>query len=162
VHSLKRQEIALAEGDIEALSRILFWKPAKTKELLLSVGAPSSPLLSNLLLMDFDVNVADSWKRIGVALHAICGRLVVLSRCSSKLQEIEGTVITLCGQMESPKLTINPGKTVRVSKRDSRRITGLTISNDARVSLGRDQKGRIRATVHHYATEGLRRNSGSS
>jgi hypothetical protein len=54
--------------------------------------------------------------------------------------------------MKSPQLTINPGKTVRVSKRDSRRITGLTISNDARVSLGRDRKRSIRASVHHYVT----------
>ncbi|MCX6629203.1 MAG: retron St85 family RNA-directed DNA polymerase [Candidatus Solibacter sp.] len=149
---IEKQKTTLAEGDIEALSRILFWKPKKTNDLLLSIGAPSSPLLSNLLLMDFDVNVSASCEKIGVAYTRYADDLSFSADVSSKLQEIERAVVTLCRQMKSPKLTINPGKTVRVSKRDSRRITGLTISNDARVFLGRDQKRRIRASVHHYVT----------
>jgi RNA-directed DNA polymerase len=39
---------------------------------------------------------------------------------------------------------------VRVSKKRSRRVTGLVLSNEGRVSLGRDQKRTIRAAVHHF------------
>jgi retron-type reverse transcriptase len=109
-------------------------------------------MLSNLLLMNFDVNVAASCEKLGVAYTRYADDLSFSADVSSKLQKIERAIVTLCRQMKSPQLTINPGKTVRVSKRDSRRITGLTISNDARVSLGRDRKRSIRASVHHYVT----------
>ena len=48
----------LTDQDVEALTRILFWKPRGTNELHLSIGAPSSPLLSNILLWEFDSMVA--------------------------------------------------------------------------------------------------------
>ena len=71
---------------------------------------------------------------------------------SLRLAAIEQYVIDLCRRMDSPRLTINPDKIVRVSKKKARRVTGLILTNEAKLSIGRDQKRRIRATVHHFAT----------
>jgi hypothetical protein len=59
-------------------------------------------------------------------------------------------VVKLWDRLTSRKLTINPEKIVRVSKKQSRRVTGPVLTNEARISVGCDQKGQIRATVHHF------------
>ena len=71
---------------------------------------------------------------------------------SEKLRLVEEMVNRFSADLESPRLTLKKEKTVRVSKKRARRVTGLILTNDARVSLGRDQKRRIRATVHHFVT----------
>jgi hypothetical protein len=71
---------------------------------------------------------------------------------SSRLQVVEKLVGELCEKLKSPKLKINHAKTARVSKRTSRRVTGLVLSNDRSVSLGRSEKRRIRASVHYFVT----------
>ena len=48
-----------------------------------------------------------------------------------------------------PHLKLNLQKTRLASKSTSRRVTGLVISNDGKVSLGRDRKRLISAMVHH-------------
>ena len=50
-----------------------------------------------------------------------------------------------------PQLQINSRKTVFGSKAHRRRVTGLILSNDGSVSLGRDRKRCIRAQIHHFA-----------
>lgn len=47
-------------------------------------------------------------------------------------------------------LRVNTDKTVHTSKKGHRRVTGLVLSNEGKVSLGRDKKRKIRATLHNY------------
>lgn len=147
----------LNDGEIEVLSRILFWKPKGTNEMRLSIGAPSSPLLSNILLADFDEQVTSFCSDLGVVYTRYADDLSFSADISSKLQQTEQMLMALCQSLQSPRLTVNTEKTVRVSKKKSRRVTGLVLSNDAKVSLGRDQKRRIRANVHHFVTGKLSR-----
>jgi RNA-directed DNA polymerase len=149
---MNRQNSKLAEEDLEALSRILFWRPKGTRELCLSIGAPTSPILSNMILFDFDSRVTEFCTRLGVVYTRYADDLSFSADQSTKLQQAEEMVSQLCHGLSSPKLSINTKKTVRVSKKWSRRITGLIITNDAKVSLGREQKRRIRASVHHFVT----------
>ena len=69
---------------------------------------------------------------------------------SGKLEMVENGILQICKKIKRPRLVINPDKVARVSKKQARRVTGLVITNDAKVSLGRDQKRRIRAAVHHF------------
>jgi RNA-directed DNA polymerase len=71
---------------------------------------------------------------------------------SEDLQHVEQAVLHWCDISVSPRLTVNQKKTVRASKRDSRRVTGLILTNDRKISLGRDAKRTIRATMHRFAT----------
>jgi RNA-directed DNA polymerase len=149
---LKKKVVDLEGGDIEALSLILFWKPKGANKLSLSIGAPSSPLVSNLLLYDFDERVASYCSKHGTMYTRYADDLSFSSNASSELKTVESFVAGLCKRNASPKLTLNSEKLVRVSKRVSRRITGLVITNDAKVSLGREKKRQIRASVHHFIT----------
>ena len=75
---------------------------------------------------------------------------------SESLRQVEEMVKQVTASIESPKLTLNAEKTVRVSKKRSRRVTGLVLTNDAKVSLGRDHKRRTRAALHHFVTGRLK------
>ena len=76
-------------------------------------------------------------------------------RSSKTLARIEALVIETCARQTSPVLLINEAKTARVSRRESRRVTGLVLTNDGKVSIGRELKRRIRAQMHYFATDRL-------
>lgn len=139
-------------AEVEALSRILFWNPKRTNDMCLSIGAPSSPLMSNILLRDFDDQVANFCSAFEVSYTRYADDLSFSANVSENLRQVEVKVNRLCEGLESPKLTLNREKTVRVSKKRSRRVTGLVLTNDGRVSLGRDYKRRVRSSVHYFLT----------
>jgi hypothetical protein len=154
-HYLKKNGVDFDKETVEALCRVLFWRPKGTKDLCLSIGAPTSPLLSNILMLEFDRSVSAFCAGQGVAYTRYADDLTFSAKISDPLASVETMVHGLCRRMRHPSLTINEQKTVRVSKGDSRRVTGLVLTNDRQVSLGRDLKRRIRAWVHHFATDRL-------
>jgi RNA-directed DNA polymerase len=149
---LKKNKANLDNEEIEALCQILFWTPKGTTDLSLSIGAPTSPLLSNVLMVDFDRRISLFCEARRVAYTRYADDLSFSSARSEQLQAVERAVVNWCRRSRSPALTINPGKTVRVSKRDARRVTGLVLTNDRKISLGRDEKRRIRARMHYFVT----------
>ena len=149
---MRRAKTGLGEDEIKALCRILFWAPKGVSDLCLSIGAPTSPTLSNILMMNFDRQVSIVCRKHRVAYTRYADDLSFSATTSDQLSTVEDEVLRICRSMRSPRLTINSAKTVRVSKRDARRVTGLVLSNDQRVSIGRHEKRRIRASLHHFVT----------
>lgn len=152
---LRKHRTDLDKESIEALCRILFWRPKGTPDLCLSIGAPTSPMLSNILMIDFDRRVSTFCAAHNVTYTRYADDLSFSADSSEQLKVVEKAVLELCGRSKSPSLTINQEKTVRVSKREARRVTGLVLTNDRKVSLGREEKRRIRAWVHHFVTNRL-------
>jgi RNA-directed DNA polymerase len=151
---LKRQQSTFDADEIGALCSILFWVPKDklVPDLCLSIGAPSSPMLSNILMFDFDHRIAGICRKRGVAYTRYADDLSFSSARSEDLAVAEKAVMDFCERVKSPLLVVNQAKTVRVSRAKSRRVTGLVLSNDRKVSLGRETKRRIRAWMHHFAT----------
>jgi RNA-directed DNA polymerase len=104
---LARRGVQISETETNALTRILFWKPKGTNDMRLSIGAPSSPMLSNILMMEFDATVSEFCVGHGVVYTRYADDLSFSARLSSSLQETEGMVIKLCKRLRSPKLTLN-------------------------------------------------------
>jgi RNA-directed DNA polymerase len=152
---LRKNNTTLDKDTVEALCRILFWRPKGTKDLCLSIGAPSSPMLSNILMHDFDQRISAFCFPRRVRYTRYADDLTFSADTSDRLAQAEQAVLKLVGRLKSPALVINHDKTVRVSKKDLRRVTGLVLTNDEKVSLGREQKRRIRAWMHHFATNRL-------
>ncbi|OFW39407.1 MAG: hypothetical protein A3J28_02565 [Acidobacteria bacterium RIFCSPLOWO2_12_FULL_60_22] len=149
---IRKQQIQITDQEVAALSRILFWNPKGTKDMCLAIGAPSSPGLSNILMFEFDSAVEAFCSEAGVSYTRYADDLSFSANLSDELRRVEEWVTHLCDNLESPRLSLNREKTVRVSKKRARRVTGLVLTNDSKVSIGRDQKRRIRASVHHFAT----------
>jgi RNA-directed DNA polymerase len=87
---------------------LLFPQPARL--LCLAIGAPSSPLLSNVLPCDFDREVSQFCSKLGVAYTRYADDLSFSANSSSLLATVEDMVSTLCERTASPRLTLNRDK----------------------------------------------------
>jgi retron-type reverse transcriptase len=144
--------LAISPEDIVRLKKILFWNKGRTGKLIMSIGAPSSPMLSNILLHGFDKRVQAFCTRKRIRYTRYADDLTFSTNRPNVLREIEVQVREICEEMQHPKLTVNAEKTLHASSAGSRRVTGLVLANSGSVSLGRDRKRLIRSQVHHFLT----------
>ena len=154
-NSHRSTQLPILEADRHQLSRILFWRPAGSSTLVMSIGAPSSPVLCNVLLYDFDVMVERYCRTVSVTYTRYADDMTFSCDAPWRLKEVETWVKQLVGEIKSPKLRINPSKTIHVSKKSNRRVTGLVLANSGAVSLGRDRKRKLRAMVHRFLNGGM-------
>jgi RNA-directed DNA polymerase len=133
------------ESDVEVFCRFVCrWR-------FLTIGAPTSPTLSNILCYELDERLSL------LATHANCSYtryaddLFFSTELPNVLKSIESSVLDICSNLSIPKnLTINSSKTRHSSKRGRRRVTGLVLSTDKTISVGRNLKRKIRSLIHKY------------
>ena len=131
--------------------RLFFRKSRGDSRLLLSAGAPSSPFISNTLMYSFDESVCGFCISNGVTYSRYADDLAFSSMDCSKLKDIPEFLVATIKQLGQLNLVINESKTVLVSKRENRNLTGLVLTNDGSVSLGRERKRLIRSMIHKYS-----------
>jgi RNA-directed DNA polymerase len=139
-----------SEEEISYLSKILFWRKARKNVPQLSIGAPSSPLLSNILLFNFDLKIESLCAGCGVTYTRYADDLSFSTNERLILNGLERQVEDICKKTRPPRLTLNTTKTVHASKKGLRRVTGLVLTNEGRVSLGRERKRKLSAGFHRY------------
>ncbi len=141
----------LSSDDIDLLSRILFWQPRGEQGLRLSIGAPTSPCLSNAVLFEFDTTISNQCREKKVTYTRYADDMAFSTNEECVLSEIHEAVKSVCRSMASPELNLNEPKTVYTSMKHRRRVTGLILANSGAVSLGRSRKREIRAAIHRFS-----------
>jgi RNA-directed DNA polymerase len=136
------------QHDITNLKKILFWNKEHSGELVMSIGAPSSPMLSNILMYDFDSVVQSICEQRRVQYTRYADDLTFSTSERHVLREVKLAIEQLCREIPYPRLFINEPKTVHASRAKSRRVTGLTLTNEGSISVGRERKRLIRAQIH--------------
>ena len=134
----------LADIDIEIILKIV------CKDGALTIGAPSSPILSNALLYEIDCHISKLCSSRKIVYSRYADDLFLSTNhpniLSSTLQLIRNDLKT----RQSPKLKINEKKTVFTSRKRKRMAAGLVLTSDKKLSIGRKKKREIRALVHQY------------
>jgi retron-type reverse transcriptase len=137
--------------EIDYLSRILFWKQKRRGELRLSIGAPSSPILSNILLYRFDIEVSELCLHRGLTYTRYADDMTFSTNEAKALYRMEFEIPEICTRIASPRLFLNRDKTIHASKKTARRVTGLVLTNDGKVSIGKEKKRQVRAGLHNFS-----------
>lgn len=119
-------------------------------ELVLSTGAPSSPLISNAIMYSFDNQINDLCLENGIAYTRYSDDLSFSCNHKDILFAYPAIVERILRDIKSPSISINSQKTVFSSKADKRRVTGLIINNNGNISLGREKKREIRTLVYLF------------
>jgi RNA-directed DNA polymerase len=140
----------VSEADLKRLTSILFWRALKKRPLQLSIGAPSSPYLSNAMMLKFDLEVDGFCREKQVAYTRYADDLTFSMKDKALRTIVLQKVCEILKALPYPTLTINEQKTIYCSKANRRIITGLVISNDCNVSLGHSKKRLIRAMFHNF------------
>lgn len=141
----------ISPDDAEKLSRILFRRQPGERTLRLSIGAPSSPFISNSIMFSFDERIQGYCDANEVAYTRYADDLAFSTNKPHILDRLLDFVQTTCNQIDYPILNLNREKTVFVSKKQSRQLTGITLTNDGLLSIGRLRKREIRAMTHRAA-----------
>jgi RNA-directed DNA polymerase len=136
--------------EVRELGRLLFWLPKGEHQPRLSIGAPSSPFISNSLLFDVDVAISMAARNVGATYTRYADDLTFSTSIAHSLDHMASAVREIVRAAAYPRLTLNEAKTVYASMRGRREVTGMVIANGGAVSLGRDRKRKIRAMYHKH------------
>jgi RNA-directed DNA polymerase len=112
----------------------------------MTIGAPSSPLLSNILMYEFDLNVHEWCRNRGIIYTRYADDMFFSTNRANLLKEAETFVLHKVNTISCPhNLEINHKKTRHVSKKGRRNITGLVITSSGEISVGRKRKRYIKS-----------------
>lgn len=153
-HLLKTQT-AFSEVERTIIKRLLLRAKRKDPNLRLSIGAPSSPFISNCIMAEFDEIVADYCRDNGLIYSRYADDIAMSTQFPNKLDSAKIFLENLLEKLEYVDLSLNKEKTVNVSIKNRRVLTGLVLSNDGNVSIGRDRKRKIRSQVHAMVNKEL-------
>ena len=122
------------------------------REQALTIGAPTSPGLSNAICHQLDGHLSAMASSASVEFTRYADDLFFSSKVPHVLPDIEQQVRRILGDLEMPaNLQLNQEKTQHFSKRQRRQVTGLVLTPDGRVTVGRHRKRYIRRQIHRLA-----------
>ncbi|WP_115717623.1 retron St85 family RNA-directed DNA polymerase [Gallaecimonas mangrovi] len=133
----------------DMIRRICFYKNDR-----LAIGYPSSPIISNIVMNEFDSKVSTliSDRKYGKVIYTRYADDLVLSTdkkgaCSEIIKEI----INLIQGTSSPNISVNHSKTkLGSSTGGSASVTGLKICSGGHITIHRKQKDHIRLLLSLY------------
>lgn len=154
----------IQSADRASLVQLFCWRRKPAGQLRLSIGAPSSPAISNTVMYEFDLRTFNYCSDLGVNYTRYADDLAFSTSSPRVLDQVHRFVRQLCKEMAYPRLALHSGKTVFTSRKRNRQLTGLVLTNEGDVSLGREKKRELRAMVHraslgqldHDSTQRLR------
>lgn len=155
--ALKKHNIEFAVEDKNLLEKILFFNPSKKSggKLVLSIGAPSSPFISNFIMHCFDETISKTCLSLNVDYTRYADDLTFSSNAKNILFSIPALVKETLRDHFDNAITVNEVKTVFSSKAHNRHITGITITNENKLSIGRQRKRYISSLIHRFSINQL-------
>ena len=141
--------MALDDGDLDVIGSIVCRKGA------LTIGAPSSPVLSNAIMYDFDCFVVDLCRNLDVNYSRYADDMFFSCNLPNVLSDIYEGVRRDLRHRDWPNLRVNERKTVYSSKKRRRVATGVVLTPNGELSIGRKMKRKIRTLTHLYSKGNL-------
>lgn len=141
--------IPLSKQDIDFVVRI-FCKDGR-----ITIGAPSSPKITNAIMFTFDEQVADFADSRGVTYTRYADDLFLSAFDLQNLLEVEKFVRDAIANHRTPRLRLNEEKTLYLSKAGHRSVTGIVLTPEGKISLGRPRKREIKSLIFKAMSNNL-------
>ncbi|TCS38086.1 retron St85 family RNA-directed DNA polymerase [Reinekea marinisedimentorum] len=149
--------LEVADRDKWLLTKLLFWSPNKSSSgrLILSVGAPSSPLVSNFIMYPFDIRMSEYCFANGLKYTRYADDITLSTNKRGCLFDLPDYIKGVLANEYQGKLSVNESKTVFSSKAHNRHVTGITITNKGSLSIGRQRKRYISSLIYQFSSDQL-------
>ena len=142
----------ISKPDMKKIAKILFWSPkGSTKDDVLSVGAPSSPYISNIMLYEFDNYINEASIEMGIKYSRYADDLTFSGESLRDLKKISSIVKDTLLSLFDNKIIVNELKTVIISPGFNKFVTGITLTEDGSISIGRKRKRLIFSLTHKFS-----------
>lgn len=145
---IRRHASSVSEVDSLVITRSCMWAKERQFPLRLCIGAPSSPFLSNSIMYEFDDLISKKAGEFGIAYTRYADDLTFSSGMEGVLTEFHSIVEEIVAGLSYPQLRLNDSKTVHASRAGRRMVTGVVITPQGGLSVGRDRKRLVRAMAH--------------
>ncbi|MCO6178786.1 retron St85 family RNA-directed DNA polymerase [Ciceribacter sp. RN22] len=116
----------------------------------LTIGAPSSPAITNTMMFEFDRRVHEACQSRELVYTRYADDIFVSSFGPGKLEGMEKIILQSKRDIPHLRLQLNHQKTACLSKKYSRKVTGVVITPQHTLSVGRDRKREIKALIHQW------------
>ncbi|WP_321363038.1 retron St85 family RNA-directed DNA polymerase [uncultured Celeribacter sp.] len=117
----------------------------------LTIGAPSSPSITNAMMFPFDQLLFDYCAKRNLVYTRYADDIFISSYAPDQLLNLEARIAETKRQIPHLSIRLNRQKTVHLSKKYHRSVAGVTITPDHRLSIGRSRKREIKALVHRWS-----------
>lgn len=155
--------LSLSELDKKLVSHIFFWNPNnkdKThKKLILSVGSPSSPMISNAIMYFFDSEINIHCSSISMVYTRYADDLSISGNDKDKLKSVIQFIRTRLYDLFNGRIILNDLKTILISPGYNKFITGITLTSQGGLSIGRKRKRYIFGLIYKYIKNELQEDS---
>lgn len=138
--------IRISDRDLKFLEKLLFVR-RKDGVWALPIGAPSSPIVSNIVMSDVDKKLSHIADTFDSTYTRYADDLIFSTRVKGRGREILRAIQKLLKEISSPCLQLNPKKTHFMSRNCRRVVTGLIITPEGRISIGRSKKRMLRSLL---------------
>lgn len=142
-------QIPVSDEDISFVARVV------CKGNAITIGAPSSPVISNAVLYNFDVKVTELSTKYAVTYTRYADDLYFSTCLPNVLTTLLAEVKAVLQTLPFPKVIINDDKTIFTSRKRRIVVTGLVVTTDRKISLGREKKRHIRGLLHRFSENRL-------
>ena len=130
--------------------RLLFVKIVCRRKRL-TIGAPTSPALSNVVCYDLDGVLASLAMKEDVIYSRYADDMFFSTERRDVLGKLAVEVVkTVEGVALPANLKVNHEKTRHLSRRGRRIVTGIVLGSGGELSIGRGRKRYIRSLIHRY------------
>lgn len=148
INNMNYLDKSLTENDITLINLFVF------KSNQLTIGAPSSPIISNIILFDLDSYLFNICNNHSIIYTRYADDLYF---SSTKPNLLSGVISLLKEYLKSYyiKLSINEDKNIFTSKKRHQQITGLTLTTMNKLSVGKAKKREIRTLIYKYSINDL-------
>ena len=147
-----RHNLSFSPAELNTLNKSLFWSPSKKSngKLILSIGAPSSPLISNSIMYFFDDALTSICNEKKITYTRYADDLTFSTNKKNELFNTPDDVRTLLKNEFSNSIRINEKKTLYSSKGHNRHVTGVTLTNNHKISVGRTKRREVSSLIHRF------------
>lgn len=150
-YNFPKNVMEIDKKDVQTITSIVCRKG------VLTIGAPSSPILSNAIMYDFDSFVVELCHGWNINYTRYADDLFFSCKIPNVLSILLEKIKSNLREREWPNLRINKGKTIFSSMKRRRVAAGIVLTQDGELSIGRVMKRRIRTLVYLYSRGDLSR-----
>lgn len=117
----------------------------------ITIGAPSSPILTNLMMYEFDTALFEFSKENNLIYTRYADDIFLSSNHPNKMNDVDLFVAKLLEDFKFADFKSNKNKTKHLNRKNHRSLTGLVLKPDCGISIGRNRKREIKSQVFYFS-----------